>query len=116
MLTPGVRAAQVDGRVRDRRHANLIVGAREEGGESRGERLLAQDAEADGRAEELLLGDEHLEEAVGMGLLEFVGVGRVGHLGVQRDDVRPAGAQRRQGVAVGLARRLLAADRVGRAA
>ena len=68
--------------------------------------------QADRGAEQLLLGNEHLEEALGMGLLELVGMGRVGHLGIEGDDVRSAAAQRRQGVAVGLARRLLAADRV----
>ena len=39
----------------------------------------------------LLLGDEHLEEAIRIGLLELVGVRRVGHLAVE-DDHRPADA------------------------
>src|SRR5258707_414004 len=52
--------------------------------------------------------------ARGMGLLELVGVGRIGHLRVQGHHLGQAKAQRRDGVAVSLAGRLLAAEAVRR--
>ena len=100
----GVRADQVDVRAADRGHADEVVGPREERGERRGERPEAADLEADRRGDQLLLGDEHLEVAVGMGLGEHLREGRVRHLAVERDDVGALGAERRQRLAVGHAR------------
>ena len=52
---------------RDRRHANLIGGAREEGGERRDERYRAlATAEADAHADHILLGDVALDVALGI--------------------------------------------------
>ena len=93
----GVRAGRAPwSRPADRRHADEVVGAGEEGGEGRGERLPAPDLQADGGGDHLLLGDEHLEEPVGVGRLEDLRVGRVGDLAVERDDV---GRRRRRAAA-----------------
>ena len=86
----------------DRRHPDEVVGPGEERREGRGERPVAAHPTADRGGDHLLLGDEHLEVAVGVGLGELVGVGRVADLAVQRDDVA-ARAQRAQRVAVRLA-------------
>ena len=110
----GVRAGQADVRPRDRRHADEVVGAREERGERRGERHPAAHLHADRRGDHLLLGDEHLEVAVLVRLAEQLGVRRVRHLAVERDDVAAHRAERGQRLAVGLARRLLLADLVRR--
>ena len=83
----GVRAAEEDVRARDRRHADEVVGAREERRERRGERHPAAHLHADRGRDHLLLGDEHLEVAVGVRLAEELGVGRVRDLAVERDDV-----------------------------
>ena len=60
----GVRAAELDVRAADRRHADEVVGAAEEGGERRGEGLPAQHLHPDRGRDQLLLGDVHLEEAL----------------------------------------------------
>ena len=57
----------------------------------------------DGGGDHLLLGDEHLEVAVLVGLAEVLGVRRVGDLAVERHDVAAARAERGQRLAVGLA-------------
>ena len=64
-------------------HADEVVGAGEERGEGGGERHVAADGEPAGRGHHLLLGDEHLEVALGAGLLELLGVGGVADLGVE---------------------------------
>ena len=71
-------------------HPDEVVGAGEERGEGRGERPVAAHAQPHRRGDQLLLGDEHLEVAVGMGLGEQVGEGGVAHLAVERDDVAAA--------------------------
>ena len=68
----------------------------------------------DGGRDQLLLGDVHLEVALGDVLCELFGVGRVAHLAVERDDVAARLAQRDQRVAVRLAGRDLVADVVRR--
>ena len=61
--------------------------------------------------DQLLLGDEHLEVPLRVGLGEDLGVGRVRDLAVERDDVAAAVAERLERVAVRLARRDLLAQR-----
>ena len=103
-LDAGVRADQSQVGLRDGRHPDEVVRAREEGGERGRERLVAADAHADRGRHELLLGDPHLEEPVRVRLPKFVGVRRVGHLAVHGHDFRDR-RQRQQRVAVGLAGR-----------
>ena len=73
--------------VGDRGHADEVVGAAEEGAERGGEGLPAPGLQADGGGDHLLLGDVHLEEAVGVLGGEALGVGRVADLAVERDDL-----------------------------
>ena len=91
--SPGLRAPSATGRPRrwrrrraspqgdvraaDGGHADEVVGAGEEGGEGGGERLPAAHLQPDGGGDQLLLGDEHLEEALGVGFVEDLGVGGV---------------------------------------
>ena len=110
----GVRPADGDRGAADGGHADEVVGAREEGGEGGGERLPAAHLHPDRGGDELLLGDEHLEEALGVGGGEDVGMGRVRHLAVEGDDAAVRGADRRERVAVGLAGRHLLAQVVAR--
>ena len=71
----------------DGRHPDEVVGAGEERGEGGGEGDVPADGHADGGRDELLLGDEHLEVALGVRLGELLGVGGVAHLPVEGDDV-----------------------------
>ena len=98
-----VRADQPDVGLRDARHADEVVGAAEEGGEGRRERLVAAHAHPHRGRHQLLLGDPHLEEPIGVRLGELVGVSRVRDLAVHGDDLGHR-AQGDQGIAVGLAR------------
>ena len=100
-----MRTAQPDVRARDRRHANEVEGARNERREGRRKRDQPEDLHADRRGDHLLLGDVHLEESVGRGFLEILGVRRVGHFRVEHDDVFARGSERRERFAVGLPRR-----------
>ena len=72
------------------------------------------DTEPDGRGDELLLRDEHLEVALRVRLGELVRVRGVADFAVQRHDPGIGGADGDEGVAVGLARRDLVADGVRR--
>ncbi len=93
-----------EGRAGDGRHANEV----ERRGEKRRERGREGDEpdhlHADRGGDHLLLGDVHLEEAFGSGLLEVLGVRRIAHLRVQHDDVGAGGAQCGERLAVSLAR------------
>ena len=80
----GVRAAERERRAADRRHADEVVGAREEGGERRGERPPADGLEPDRGRDHLLLGDVHLEVAIRVRLREDLRVRRVRDLAVER--------------------------------
>src|SRR3954462_4915499 len=100
--------------MRDRGHADEVVGAREERRKGRGERFVATDAQADRRCHHLLLGDEHLEVAARMGLGEGGGGGGVAALAVEGDDARVAGAESGHGVAVGSAGGGLVTSRMAR--
>ena len=110
-----VGAAELQVGVGDRRHADEVVGAAEEGAEGGGEGLPAPRLQADGGGDHLLLGDVHLEEAVRVLGGEALGVGRVADLAVERDDLLVDRAEPGQGVAVGAAGRDLLAELVGRA-
>ena len=111
----GVGAAEADVGAADRRHADEVVGPREERREGRGERgPVAPHLEADRRGDHLLLGDVDLDEAVGEGVLEVFGVGRVADLAVEGDDVVAPRAERRQRHAVGFAGRHFLAHLPGR--
>ena len=110
----GVRAAQHEGRPAHGCHADEVVRARQERGEGGGERPPADGLQPHGGRDHLLLGDVHLEEALRMGLREDLGEGRVGDLAVEDDHVAAGGAERRERVTVGLARRDLAPDLVAR--
>ena len=63
----------------------------------------------DRRGDHLLLGDVHLEEPLRVCVAEDLGEGRVRDLAVEGDDVAALAAERRQRLAVGLARRDLLA-------
>ena len=109
-----VRAAERERRAADRRHAHEVVRAREEGGERRRERSPAHGLESDGGGDQLLLGDVHLEVALGVCLREGLGERRVRDLAVDDDDVGARRAERSERVAVRLARRDLGAELVPR--
>ena len=110
----GVRAAERERRAADRRHAHEVVRAREEGGERRRERSPAHGLEADRCGDQLLLGDVHLEVALGVRLREGLGERGVRDLAVEGDDVGSSGAERRERVAVRLPRGDLGAELVAR--
>ena len=96
------------------RHADEVVRAAREGRERRGERAPADRLQPDRGRDHLLLGDVHLEEAVGVRLREGVRERRVRDLPVEDDDVPSGRAQRGQRVAVCLPGRDLAPDLVAR--
>ena len=112
-LDARVRADQADVGLRDGGHPDEVVGAGQESRERRGERPVAPYAEADGGCHQLLLGDVHLEVALGILVGELVSVGRVAHLAVHRHHIA-AGAKSSQRLAVGLARSDLVPDGVAR--
>ena len=112
--TPACEPREAHGRAADRRHADEVVRAAEERGERRGEGPPAARLEPDGGRDHLLLGDVHLEVALGMRLREHLGERRVGDLAVEGDDVAARGADRGERVAVRLARRHLLAELVAR--
>ena len=99
-LGPGVGAAQPDAGLGDGGHPDEVVGAGEERGEGGRERHVSAHGHADGGGDELLLGDEHLEVTLGIGLGELLGVGGVAHLPIQGHHVA-AGADRRERLAEG---------------
>ena len=95
-------------------HPHEVVCPREEGRERRAERLPAEHLHPHRGGDHLLLRDVHLDEPLGMGVLEDLGEGRVGDLAVERDDRAVRGAERRERLAVRLAGRDRAADLVRR--
>ena len=97
----GVRAGQAYAGPADRRHPHEVIGTGEERRERRRERPVATHLQADRRGDHLLLGDEHLEVALGVRLGEQLGERRVRNLAVERDDVGALGPERRERVAVG---------------
>jgi hypothetical protein len=101
-LHSGVRSAQLDVRPGDAGHAQEVVAAAEECGEGGGERHVPADGQADRGGDQLLFGDEHLEEPVRVGGGELPGVGGVADLAVQDDHLGP-GAERDLRVPVSLA-------------
>jgi hypothetical protein len=106
----GVRAREADVRLRDRRHADEVVGRGEERSERRRERLPLAHLQPDRRGDQLLLGDVHLEVTLGKRLRELIRVGRVRDLAVERDDAAVRLADREQRVAVRLPRRDLGTE------
>src|SRR5439155_1066103 len=84
----GMRTGETDVRTRDRGHADEVIRAREERREGRREWHEADDLHPDRHRDHPLLCDVHLEEAIGGGLLEIFGVGRIAHIGVERPDER----------------------------
>src|SRR5438094_6308202 len=111
-LDPGVGSGEPDVRLRDRGHANEVVGAAEEGGEGRRERDVVAHAHPDRGGDQLLLGDEDLEVAIRVRLSELLGESRVADLAVHRDD-GPTRPQRLERVPVRLAGRHLVALLIG---
>jgi len=97
-----VRADQADAGPGDGRHPDEVIGPGQERGEGGRERPVAAGGDADRGRDQLLLGDEHLEVALGVGLGELVGEGRVADLAVHGDHVG-TDAERGQRVPVGLA-------------
>src|SRR5690606_16467173 len=69
---------------------------------------------ADCRGRELLLRDVQLEEAFAVRLAEDLAVRRVAHFAVESDDIASLAAERRERLAVRLARRFLLPDLVAR--
>ena len=84
-------------------HAHEVVGPGQEGAEGGGVGHPAPHLDADGVGDHLLLGDEALDVAVGVGLAEDLGEGGVGDLAVEGDHVAPGVAEGGQGLAVDLA-------------
>ena len=78
----------------DRAHPDEVVGAGEERGERGRERAVPAHGDPGRGGHQLLLGDEHLEVTVGVGVRELVGEGRVADLAVQR---RRCGRHARRG-------------------
>ena len=109
-----VRARQPQIDATDRGHADEVVRAREERGKGGGEGIPAARVQADCSGDELLLGDVHLEEAVGVRLLEDLGERRVADLAVERDHVSAGGPERGERLAVRLPRRHLLPELVAR--
>src|ERR671921_691940 len=109
-----MRAGETDVGARDRGHPDKVVRAGEESGEAGGERDPVAHAHPHGRRDHLLLGDEHLEVAVGVFLCELLGLGGVAHLAVEGDNVFPGAAKRLEGSPVGAAGCLFVPDLPGR--
>src|SRR5690606_18816528 len=82
----GADDADVGLGIRDR-DADLVVTAGDEAGEGAGEGDLAAKRQPGGGPEHVRLLDSHLEEAIGELLPEELGLGRLGEVGVQDDDV-----------------------------
>ena len=85
-------------------HAYLVVGAREKTCESRCKRNLAHRRKPHGSADHILLGYEALEEPVGMGLHEFLGISRILRVAVKGDYSRVHFSESSERVSVSLAR------------
>ena len=83
-----VRAGELEVGARDRRHADVVEGARQEAGEGRDERDLAARRQADRDADHVLLGDEALEVALRVRGEEALGEGRVLGVAVDHRDQR----------------------------
>jgi hypothetical protein len=111
-----VRADEAEVGAADGGHANEVVGAGPERGEGGGERDPAACLHADRGGDHLLLGDVHLEVALGEGVAEDLGMGGVADLAVHRDDARLGGADGAQRLAVGASRGDHVAKRPGRQA
>ena len=104
-----VRTAQPEIGPADRRHADLVVRAGQEGTEGRREGGLAERLHPGLRADHRLLGDVHLEEALGRDRLDVLGVGGVPDLAVEDDEVGAFSGEPRER----LAERLARGDRLG---
>ena len=87
---PGVGADDLDvGVALGHQHPDRIERAvGEEDGERRGPRHEPDGGQPGGGADQVLLGDAHLEEPVRMGLGELVRLGRVGQIAVEDDRTR----------------------------
>ena len=90
---------------RDREHVDLIDGAGDELGEAAGEGDFAARGQPARDREHILLGDLAFEEAVRMELGKTVGVCRIAHVAVDRNDAIIDVAERDQGDSVPGARR-----------
>ncbi len=100
-----MRSGEPDVRLRDRRHPDEVVAPGHERSEGRREGHQPEHLHAHRGGDHLLLGDVHLEEAIGRGLLEVLRVRRVADLGVEHDDIGAGGAERLERFAVSLPRR-----------
>ena len=77
-----------------------------EGHEGADEGHEADLGHARGHAQHVLLGDAHLVEAIGVGVLEELGLGRAAEVPVEHDDARIAGRQLGDGLTEHEAQRL----------
>lgn len=112
---PGVRADEVDAGTADRRHADEVVGAGQEGGEGGGVGHPAARRRPHRRGHHLLLGDVALDVAFGMLLGEELRACGVADLPVQDHDVAAHGAEGGQRLTEGVpCRHLLALVPPGR--
>ena len=114
METPACDPDELDVGLAHGGHSDEIVGSREKGGEGRGERDPVPYLQPDGRSNQLLFGDVHLEVSLGVGLRESVGEGRVADFAVESHYVSTGGAQRGQSVAICFPGCDLVAESVGR--
>ena len=115
MLHAGVRADEVDRGVRDGRHADLVVGAGEEGRERRGERPSCPGRP--GRRPRTRSCCSAMNISKKRSGYAFLNSSACVELDTSASSATTSGRRRADGderVAVGLARRLLAAQRVGR--
>ena len=99
-----VRTAQAEVGAADRRHADLVVRAGQERSEGRREGGLAERLHPGLHADHRLLGDVHLEEALGRDRLDVFRVRGVADLAVEDDEVGAFSGEPGQRLAERLAR------------
>ena len=110
----GVTAGHLDVAVADRGHPDEVAGASQERGKGRGERNGAARRKSHRGADHHLLGDEGLEEALRILLLELLAECRVLDVRIERHDAIVVGAEPGDRGAERFARRDLVAERVRR--
>jgi hypothetical protein len=103
---PGVGRADLDveARVADGVADLVVAPPGAEHGEAGREGDPAREGEPRGHADHVLLGDAHVDQAVGIGLPEVGGLGRARQVGVDGDDVEALPYELGERLAVCLAR------------
>ena len=107
-----MRADELHVRLRNARHANLVISAREKRGERRGERHFAARAETGGHADHVLFGDVTFGGTFREFFEKFVREGGIFRVAIHRHDAQIRFADARERGAVGFARGDLVAELV----